>query len=37
MASQHLLKVIDVDESQLQHIMDASWDAIATNAGHSRL
>jgi len=36
MASQYLLEVIDVDESQLQQIMDASWDAIATDAGHAR-
>lgn len=35
MASQQLLDVIDVDQTQLQQIMDASWDAIATETGQA--
>lgn len=36
MASQQLLGVIQVDEAQLNKIMDASWDAIATDAEQAR-
>ncbi len=36
MASQQLLGVIQVDEAQLNKIMDASWDAIATDGQQAR-
>lgn len=36
MASQQLLGVIKVDQAQLNQIMDASWDAIATGADQAR-
>lgn len=36
MASQQLLDVINVDQNQLQQIMDASWDAIATETGQAQ-
>lgn len=35
MASQQLLGVIDVDQAQLDQIMEASWDAIATESGQA--
>lgn len=36
MASQQLLGVINVDQTQLDQIMDASWDAIATGSAQTR-
>lgn len=36
MASQHLLGVIDIDQSQLDQILDASWDAVATESGRTQ-
>lgn len=36
MASQHLLGVIDIDQTKLDQIMDASWDAISTQSGYAR-
>ncbi len=36
MASQQLLGVIDIDQTKLDQIMDASWDAISTQSGCAR-
>lgn len=36
MASQHLLGVFDIDKSQLEKILDASWDAVATESGRTQ-